>query len=76
MDQKTVKDLFYFGIAVFCIGIVSVFVGYVIPGPVETLEYQLGDATYFWPFLNYATILGIAISVFAVVMQKKGKRQE
>jgi hypothetical protein len=76
MDQKTIKKLFYLGVALFSLGVVAVFLGYAVPGPMDTPTYGVDGATYFWPFLNYATIGGIALAIVALFMQKKGKKNE
>ena len=76
-NQKRHKQIFYVGIAVFALGILLAVYGYNIPSPVETPTYQNADATYFFPFLNWLTIGGIALAVAVLVLAKKwGKKRE
>jgi uncharacterized membrane protein len=72
-EKKMKKQLFYIGLLIFSLGVILVFMGVAVPSPFGMPTQQGGDTTYFWPFLNYMTILGIVVSVAALIREKKKK---
>lgn len=65
------RQLFYIGLLLFALGIALVLAGFAVPSPIPMPTYESGELTYFFPFLNYLVIGGIALAVVALFMEKR-----
>jgi len=62
LRQNQDRMLFLGGVALFVLSIVLVLFGVSIPSPVPNPAGQVSGLSYFLPFLNWLTIIGILIA--------------
>ncbi len=61
--RRLLNVLFGVGVLVFLLGVVSVFLHVTLPSPVPLAFVEGGLLYYFWPFLNWVTIVGFVLAV-------------
>jgi LPXTG-motif cell wall-anchored protein len=74
-ENKKRKQIFYAGIALFAVGVALTLYGYAVPSPVADPTVQYDAVTYFFPFLNWLTIGGIALAVAVLALSKRRKQK-